>query len=687
MTQFFSGLIMLYLFNNLLVSGKFIRPSSSYLDLAFIPDGTCSRWKSDIAVMQAVSDFLTVVVSYTIALWVFDLARRRKNLPFRGMFWLLGGFIIACGTTHLIEVWTLWNRSNVAGVMNFISVAIAVVIARRLMPLIPQALAVANLAQIEAANRDLQKEIAIRREAEAELNRIFNLSADMLCVAGADGYLKRVNPAVETLLGYTPEEFTALPFLNFVHPEDRDATLNVAQKQIERGETVFYFRNRYRCKDGSYKWLSWSSVPVVAEGLIYAAARDITPLKQAEEALHRRSAAIEAATDGIAILNKNGEYTYMNQAHARVYGYDSPAELIGKTWKLLYSSSELKRFEEEIMPEFFIKGSWRGEGFGKKRDGSTYAQEVSLTALEDGGLICIVRDITERKQAEAEIKQLNESLERKVRERTAQLSASNAQLLSEVVERKEAQRQLQELTENLKRSNLELEQFAYVASHDLQEPLRAVTSYTQLLSQRYQGQLDAKADKWVAYIVDGATRMQQLIHDLLAYSRVGTKGKEFQLTDCNAVFKQTLTNLQVAIAEKNAAVTCDPLPTIMADGGQLVQLLQNLIGNAIKFSSSDVPEVHISAVLKNAEWVFAVRDSGIGIAPEYAERIFLIFQRLHSRREYAGTGIGLAICKRIVERHGGRIWVESQVGEGATFYFTIPAIGQSTKIVSGGLTP
>ncbi len=555
------------------------------------------------------------------------------------------------------------------------------------MPLIPQALAVANLAQIEAANRDLQKEIAIRREAEAELNRIFNLSADMLCVAGADGYLKRVNPAVETLLGYTPEEFTALPFLNFVHPEDRDATLNVAQKQIERGETVFYFRNRYRCKDGSYKWLSWSSVPVVAEGLIYAAARDITPLKQAEEALHRRSAAIEAATDGIAILNKNGEYTYMNQAHARVYGYDSPAELIGKTWKLLYSSSELKRFEEEIMPEFFIKGSWRGEGFGKKRDGSTYAQEVSLTALEDGGLICIVRDITERKQAEAEIKQLNESLERKVRERTAQLSASNAQLLSEVVERKEAQRQLQELTENLKRSNLELEQFAYVASHDLQEPLRAVTSYTQLLSQRYQGQLDAKADKWVAYIVDGATRMQQLIHDLLAYSRVGTKGKEFQLTDCNAVFKQTLTNLQVAIAEKNAAVTCDPLPTIMADGGQLVQLLQNLIGNAIKFSSSDVPEVHISAVLKNAEWVFAVRDSGIGIAPEYAERIFLIFQRLHSRREYAGTGIGLAICKRIVERHGGRIWVESQVGEGATFYFTIPAIGQSTKIVSGGLTP
>jgi PAS domain S-box-containing protein len=670
---------MLYLLQNLLVSGKFVLQGMSYMELAFIPDGTCSRWKSDIAGMQAVSDFLTVVVSYTIALWVFDLARRRKDLPFRGMFWLFGVFIIACGTTHLIEVWTLWKPTNVAGVMNFISVAIAVSIAWWLRPLIPQALALANLAQLEAANRELQKEIAVRRHAEAELNRIFNLSVDILCVAGSDGYLKRVNPAVETLLGYTPEEFTAQPFVNFVHPEDRQATLDVGQKQIERGETLVYFRNRYRCKDGSYKWLSWSSVPVVEEGLIYGAARDITALKEAEEELHRRSAAIEAATDGIAILDKNGEYSYMNQAHARVYGYESPQEIIGKTWKLLYSESELKRFEEEVMPEFFVKGWWRGEAIGKKRNGSTYAQEVSLTALEDGGLICIVRDITARKQAEDKIKQFNESLERQVRERTAQLEASNAQLLSEVVERKEAERQLQELTENLKRSNQELEQFAYVASHDLQEPLRAVTSYTQLLSQRYQGNLDAKADKWVAYIVDGATRMQQLINDLLAYSRVGTKGKEFQLTDCNAVVRQTLANLQVAIAEKNAAVTHDPLPAIMADAGQLVQLLQNLVGNAIKFCGSDVPQVHISAVQKDAEWVFAVRDNGIGIAPEYAERIFLIFQRLHSRREYAGTGIGLAICKRIVERHGGRIWVESQMGEGATFYFTIPTIGQSCE--------
>ena len=225
----------------------------------------------------------------------------------------------------------------------------------------------------------------------------------------------------------------------------------------------------------------------------------------------------------------------------------------------------------------------------------------------------------------------------------------------------------------MKRSNEDLEQFAYVASHDLQEPLRAVTSYTQLLAQRYQGNLDAKADKYINYVVDGASRMQQLINDLLAYSRLGTRAQEFEAADCNAAVQQSLSNLQIAIAEKNAVITYESLPTVMADEFQLVQLFQNLIGNAIKFCQ-DVPRIQIAAIMQDHEWLFSVRDRGIGIDPEYADRIFLIFGRLHSRREYSGTGIGLAICQRIVERHGGRIWVESQSGEGATFYFTIPII-------------
>lgn len=259
-------------------------------------------------------------------------------------------------------------------------------------------------------------------------------------------------------------------------------------------------------------------------------------------------------------------------------------------------------------------------------------------------------EMRERRQAEMSFRKLNEELEARVLERTTDLKEANANLLY---------------------SNQELEQFAYVASHDLQEPLRAVNSYAQLLARKYQGNLDAKADKYLGYIMEGATRMQQLINDLLEFSRVGTRGKELKLNDCEAVLSQVLDNLKVAIAQSQAVVTYDSLPTVMADETQLLQLFQNLISNAIKFCREEPPHIHISAVPGETEWVFSVRDNGIGMEPEYFDRIFVIFQRLHSRAEYPGTGIGLAVCKKIVERHGGRIWVESTLGVGTTFHFTL----------------
>ena len=251
-------------------------------------------------------------------------------------------------------------------------------------------------------------------------------------------------------------------------------------------------------------------------------------------------------------------------------------------------------------------------------------------------------------------------------------------LTAEVAERTKAQQSLQESEERLKnmvseleRSNAELQRFAYVASHDLQEPLRMVSSYTQLLEKRYKDKLDANAHDFINFAVDGAKRMQNLIDDLLAFSRVGTHGKPFALTNMEDVWQAAVDNLQVAIKKARAKVTHDPLPTLMADEGQLVQLLQNLIGNAIKFHGKELPAVHVSAVLKNNEWIFSVGDNGIGIESQYFERIFLVFQRLY-REEYPGTGAGLAIAKRIVERHNGRIWLESQPGKGSTFYFSIP---------------
>ena len=248
-----------------------------------------------------------------------------------------------------------------------------------------------------------------------------------------------------------------------------------------------------------------------------------------------------------------------------------------------------------------------------------------------------------------------------------QLAAQNAQLQQEIAVRSETQAALQ-------RSNTEFEQLAYVASHDMQEPLRKIASYLQLLSQRYQGQLDADADEFIGYAVDGAKRMQALINDLLAFSRVGTKAKPFAPTDCMHIVKTALADLQFAIEECGARVDIGELPMVMGDATQLSQLFRNLISNAIKFHRDEPPVVRVSAEPAGAFWRFTVSDNGIGIAAEYFERIFVIFQRLHGRGQYAGTGIGLAICKKIVERHGGQIEVRSVVGEGSAFALTLPAL-------------
>jgi len=274
---------------------------------------------------------------------------------------------------------------------------------------------------------------------------------------------------------------------------------------------------------------------------------------------------------------------------------------------------------------------------GRRKDGSEFPIEIMLSPLDsDEGIVvtAAIRDISARK-------------------------ATEAALLQKV--------------EELKRSNEELGQFAYIASHDLQEPLRMVASYTQLLARRYKGRLDKDADEFIGFAVDGASRMQQLIQDLLDYSRIGTKGRDLIETSSEVALQQALRNLRGAIEESHALVTHDPLPLVLADPMQLSQLFQNLIGNAIKYQKTGaVPEVHISAGRNgDPKWTFSVRDNGLGIDPQYFERIFGMFQRLHKRDEFAGTGMGLAICKKIVERHGATISVESQLGHGSTFRFAL----------------
>jgi signal transduction histidine kinase len=256
--------------------------------------------------------------------------------------------------------------------------------------------------------------------------------------------------------------------------------------------------------------------------------------------------------------------------------------------------------------------------------------------------------------------------------RTGALRQKNLQLEAAEAALQERTRELAERVEELARSNAELERFAYVASHDLKEPLRMVTSYTSLLARRYKGKLDSDADEFINYAVDGAIRMEQLIQDLLLYSRAGIRDGCGMPVDLEMVLARAVANLQTAITETGALVTHDSLPTVNGDDPQLVQIFQNLIGNGIKFRAAMPPRIHVSVRDQEAEWVFAIQDNGIGINPEYADRIFVIFQRLHTRTDYPGNGIGLAICKKVIENHGGRIWLESAPRKGATFYFTLP---------------
>jgi PAS domain S-box-containing protein len=427
--------------------------------------------------------------------------------------------------------------------------------------------------------------------------------------------------------------------------------------------------------------------------------REITERVRAEETLRQErdfaEKLVETAQVIVLVLDTEGRIVRFNPYMEEISGYHLE-EVQDQDWFTTFLSERNTTSIRELFRQAVSDIQTRGNvnpiitKDGRERQIEWYDKTLKDAEGNVVGLLATGQDITERKRAEEILKQTLSELEDS---RTAALNMmmdadearrvaeqANQDLKMEIAERKRAQA-------DLERSNQELEQFAYVASHDLQEPLRMVSSYTQLLARRYKDQLDADADDFIAYAVDGANRMQCLINDLLAYSRVGTRGKPFESTDCNSVLGQARVNLNVAIEESNALVTNDELPTVMADEAQLVQLFQNLIGNAIKFRSEEPPHVHISAnktseVSETSEvfWEFSVQDNGIGIDRQYHERIFVIFQQLHGREDYPGTGIGLAISKRIVERHGGRIWLESEPGEGSTFYFTIPVIsGEPVK--------
>ena len=505
---------------------------------------------------------------------------------------------------------------------------------------------------VTAAIRD----ISIRKAAEEVLARteqryrgLLEAAPDAMIVVDELGDIVLLNVQAEKQFGYHRDELIGQRVTNIIPEGFAERQIADALRSAEEAlaqvigtgiELVALRKDR-----GRFPIEIMLSPLGSPEGvLVTAAIRDISKRKAAEELMKRAEeryrGLLEAAPDPMVVVSPSGEIVLVNVQAEKQFGY-SRDELIGcKVTDIIPVGfaerlvADKLRSPEEALAQIIGAGI---DLTARRKDGGEFPIEIMLSPLEsaDGILVtAAIRDISDRKAAEAD-------------------------LIDKIAE--------------LKRSNEELSQFAYIASHDLQEPLRMVSSYTQLLSQRYTGKLDSDADEFIAFAVDGAMRMQRLIQDLLAYSRIGTKQMDLAVISSRKALDLALVNLAGAIDDSSAVVTSDDLPPIRADEMQLVQLFQNLVGNAIKYRGPDAPEVHVSAVQNGGKWQFSVKDNGLGIEEQYYDRIFGMFQRLHNRREFSGTGIGLAICRKIVERNGGELSVTSKPNHGSTFHFTLGA--------------
>jgi len=598
-----------------------------------------------------------------------------------------------------------------------------------------------------------------RKQIQQDLSRIFNVTADIICLAGFDGYFKKVNPTMSKLLEYTEDELLKTPIMDVTHPDDRRPTAEELQRLID-GHPTHNFENRYLTKTGKVKWLEWTATPVVEEGLIYGVARDVTERKQLKELLDKASNLarigsweidlenssmywspitkeihevapdfvpnIEAAINfykmgesrenitravNEAIKNRTpwdmelqlvtakgnnrwvraiGEAEFVNGKCVRIYGsfqdihrrkemeigmnrallekntilesIDDGFFTLDKKWTVLYWN---KAAEEMLhLPKEAIVGNYLWDLFPDHVESPSFfnykrvIDENVAVHFEDyvkpidkwfevsaypspSGLTGYFRDVTDRKRSEAQLSELNHNL----RKHADELAASNA----------------------------ELEQFAYVASHDLQEPLRMITGFLTQLEKKYADQLDDKARTYIGFATDGAKRMRQIILDLLEFSRVGRIQGGIEEVDVNQLLSEIKDVFSKKLEVTGGSLTWGKMPVLKTVKTPLIQVFQNLIANSLKYHKAGVPPtIEVAADQYDSHWQFSVKDNGLGISPEYFQKIFVIFQRLHNKDEYSGTGMGLSICKKIIEHLGGRIWVESEEGRGSTFFFTLP---------------
>ncbi|HVZ80409.1 MAG TPA: PAS domain S-box protein [bacterium] len=490
------------------------------------------------------------------------------------------------------------------------------------------------------------RDVTERNRQEEEIRKLALLvetSSDFICLTSVDGHMTYLNRAGRDLTGLSRDEDIGQKLHeDFIAPGDVPRLRSeVLATLMEKGSWAGEFELRH-FKTGEPLPMHFTAAlirdPASGEPKALAGiGRDTREMKKKDEEIRRTALFMENVQDYVIyFLDPAGKIISWNEGAQRVKGYEA-REAIGRDFSIFYTPEDIQAGKPGACLEQAVRrGRVEEEGWRVRKDGTRFWADTILTALRDEkgalkGFAKITRDVTSRKRME-----------------------------------------------ELARSNKELEQFAYVASHDLQEPLRMIASFVQLLAHQYKGKLDAEADEYIGHTVDGVKRMQALIKDLLAYSRLGTT-QPFTRVDCGKALEEALRNLDPSLREHHVEVERDPLPEVLGDNNQIVQVFQNLIGNAVKFRSQRSPRIQVGAADRGDEWLFSVQDNGIGLDPQYGEQIFEVFKRLHSRQEYPGTGIGLAICKKVVTRHGGRIWVESKPGEGACFYWTLPKMKGGTS--------
>ena len=732
-----------------------------------MPHLYCLRGDPGVLWLQVLSDLAITVAYYAIPFVLLRVVLKRKEALFRRLAVLFVLFIAACGTTHVLEVWTIWHPMyRLEGVVKAVTAVLSVVTALVLVRLRPQIMQLPSLAEIE-------KEIVERRMAEKgaraneERLRLFGESVEDYAIYMLDlnGVVQTWNKGAELIKGYAAAEIVGKHFSRFYTAEDRAKKLPEAALRAavdEGGHESVGWRVR---KDGSRFWAKVMLRPMRDHsGALLGFSKVTRDLTESQEMESKYQMLLEAAPDATFILSRSGIIEFVNGQGEKLFGY-TRVEIVGKPVDILNPAGvreEQAKFREQIFASLKRVEVDADAGLlAVRKDGSEFPIEFTLSPLEtrDGWVFLIaLRDVSEKKRTDARFRALLESApdamvivnargcieianlqtERlfgynrneligqsvdmlvplnlraahgghrdsyfeapKQREMGAGLDLmavrrdgtefpveislsplegpdgiSVTAAIRDTTERRVAGQQLAAKVVELRHSNEALEQFAHIASHDLQEPLRMVASYTQLIAKRYKGRLDADADEFIGYAVDGTQRMKRLIEDLLLYSRAGKGSPPSDEFSSEEALQVAIKNLHFAIRDSQAIVTYDVLPRVVGVESQVVQIFQNLIGNAIKYRGDRTPEVHIAAAVSadasGQEWVFSIADNGIGIDPKYFDRIFVIFQRLHSRQEYQGTGIGLAICKRILQQQGGRIWVESEPAKGSVFHFSLP---------------